>query len=85
MLIKIDMEKAYDHLSWSFIRDTLEMLGLLNTWIRSIMNYEETTRMSVLWNGKKMDWFKPTRGICQGAISPYLFVLCMERLGHIIN
>ena len=86
MLIKIDLEKAYDRLSWSFIRDTLEKLGVPNTWIMNIMNCVETTRMSVLWNGKKLDWFKPTKGIRQGdAISPFLFVLCIERLGHIIN
>ena len=42
--------------------------------------------MSVVWNGKTLDWFKPTRGIRQGdAISPYLFVLSMEILGRLIN
>ena len=33
-----------------------------------------------------MEWFEPTQGLRQGdAISLYLFVLCMERLGHIIQ
>lgn len=37
------------------------------------------------WNGERADFFKPHRGICQGdPISPYLFVICMDKLSHMI-
>lgn len=43
-------------------------------------------KISIILNGKNLEWFSPSRGICQGnAISPYLFVLCMERLEHLID
>ena len=50
------------------------------------MKCVESSRMSIIWNGDKLEWFWPIRGIHQGdSISPYLFVLCIERLGHVIN
>ena len=52
----------------------------------NIMHCIEIVRMYVYWNRKNLEWFKPTREVRQGDyISPYLFVLCMERLRHIIN
>ncbi|XP_038687586.1 uncharacterized protein LOC119986972 [Tripterygium wilfordii] len=86
MAIKIDLEKAYDRLSWEFIQDTLQEIGFTDAWVRNIMSCVSTSRMSIVWNGQQLDWFKPSRGVRQGdAISPYLFVLCVERLGHLIN
>ena len=55
-------------------------------WVDNIMHCVESSRMAILWNGKKLEWFEPTQGLRQGdAISLYLVVLCMERLGHIIQ
>lgn len=56
MMFKIDLEKAYDRLDWSFIRDTLKQAGLHEIWIDRIMTCVETSRLAVLWNGERMDW-----------------------------
>ncbi|KAL4343532.1 hypothetical protein AHAS_Ahas11G0087800 [Arachis hypogaea] len=42
--------------------------------------------MRVLWNGEELDEFFPSRGIRQGdPLSPYIFVLCIERLSQLVN
>ena len=45
-----------------------------------------TSTISVLFNGGALEPFHLTRGIRQGdPLSPYLFILCMEVLGAMIN
>lgn len=86
MTIKIDFEKAYDRLKWSFIRDTLGEMNLPIRLIDIIMECVTTSNLRVLWNGEKTEAFKPSRGIRKGdPLSPYLFVLCMERLNQVIE
>ena len=86
MMVKIDFEKAYDRLKWSFIRDTLLEICLPQTMVDVVMNCIESAKLSILWNGEPMEFFHPSRGIRQGdPLSPYLYVLCMERLSHLIE
>ena len=86
MLIKVDLEKAYARISWKFIKETLKKAGLPYLWIKNILHYVKTIITSIVWNGNPLKWFRSSRGIRQGdPISPYLFVLYMEQLGHIIS
>lgn len=86
MAIKIDLEKAYDWLSWSFIRDILVDIGLPGGFIDLVWNCISSVRMRMLWNGEALEEFTPTRGIRQGdPLSPYLFVLCLEKLFQMID
>lgn len=86
MLLKLDLEKAYDRIRWDFLEDTLQAVGLSENWIRWIMDCVTGSSMTLLWNGEKSTAFKPQRGLRQGdPLSPYLFVLCLERLCHLID
>lgn len=86
MLLKLDLEKAYDRLRWDSLEDTLRAVGLTEGWVGKIMECVSGPSMNILWNGKKSESFKPSRGLRQGdPLSPYLFVMCMERLCQMIN
>ena len=86
MAIKIDLEKAYDRLDWSFLINSLKDAGINDHFCNLIQHCVSFASMNVLWNGECTDEFFPSRGIRQGdPLSPYLFVLCIERLSHLIQ
>ena len=85
MVVKVDVEKAYDRLNWNFIIDTLHDISIPHRLIMVIMKGFMSTTMQVSLNGELTDEFKPTRGVGQkDPLSPYLFVLCMKCLSHLI-
>jgi hypothetical protein len=85
MVFKIDLEKAYDNVSWDFLQACLTQNGFPPVTVKLIMYCVTSSSLSILWNGRRLSNFTPTTGLRQGdPLSPYLFVLCMEVLSRSI-
>ena len=84
--MKVDLKKAYDRLEWSFVHNVLLAFRFPSNLIKIIMSCISTSSISVLVNGKALNAFYPSKGIRQGDhLSSYLFILCMEYLGNLIE
>ena len=76
--IKLDLEKVYDQLEWSFIKESLEFFQMPPNLITLIMNIISSTQFHILWNETPFPEVVPSRSIRQGnPLSPYLFLLCL--------
>lgn len=85
MVIKIDLEKVYDRVNWSFLRTVLEAAGVGTNLLELIMFCVMSPSLSVVWNGQRLTPFQPSQGIRQGdPLDPYLFLLCMDVLSQMI-
>lgn len=74
MAIKIDHEKAYDHLLWEFVKDSLEDVGFPNHLTQVIWSCISSTSMKALWNGEALESFSPSRRLLQG--DPVSCLMC---------
>ena len=84
--VKTDVSKAYDRVEWNFLETTMRLFGFSETWIKWIMGAVKSVNYSVLVNGIPHGTIEPQRGIRQGdPLSPYLFILCVDILSHLIK
>eukprot|EP00253_Pinus_taeda_P015841 PITA_15841 len=86
MIMKLDLSKAFDKLSWSYIQQMLLAFGFNATWARWIMNLISSPNFSILLNGSPSKPFRPSRGIRQrDPLSPFIFVLMAEGLNRLLH
>lgn len=55
MVVKIDLEKAYDRVSWPFLREVLKVTRFSPHLTELIMSCIMSTTLTVLWNGQKLN------------------------------
>ncbi|KAL5559056.1 hypothetical protein UlMin_035267 [Ulmus minor] len=77
--------KAYDRLSWDFVKQVLAAFGFSHCWIQWISICLSTVNMKLLINRLLFGDIKPKRGLQKGdPISPYIFILCTEVLSRLL-
>ncbi|XP_022895208.1 uncharacterized protein LOC111409387 [Olea europaea var. sylvestris] len=85
-LLKIDISKAFDSVSWDFLKSVLEGLNFPLRFVQWIMECVTTPTYSVALNGSMYGFFKGGKGLRQGdPLSPFLFVICLEYFSRIIK
>jgi hypothetical protein len=81
LILKIDLKKAYDCISWDFLRLVLLQCGFGLSTTKWIMGCITSATFAVLINGEPTKFFHSGRGLRQGCpLSPLLFILIMEGL-----
>jgi hypothetical protein len=84
-MIQLDLQKAYDMVDWSALKDILQEVSIPNTFISWIMTTVTTVSYRFNINGKYTDRMEAQRGIRQGdPLSPLLFVITMEYLNRLL-
>lgn len=61
--IKVDFEKAYDRVSWGFLRKIMMRLGANQLWCEWIDQCIFNAKIAILVNGVPSKWIKTKRGL----------------------
>eukprot|EP00253_Pinus_taeda_P035172 PITA_35172 len=86
IILKIDLAKAFDRVSWLYLKMILIHLGFPQNFISWIMACITTPTFSVLINGSASQFFHSERRLRQGCpLSPLLFLIVMDALSQLID
>jgi len=85
-MIKVDLSKAYDMVSWFYLRLILTHVGFYHRFVLWVTNCITSVSFFILINWETSPFFSPGRGPKQGCpLSRLLFLLIVEGLSRLIK
>ncbi|VFQ87851.1 unnamed protein product [Cuscuta campestris] len=85
IMVKLDMAKAFDKMSWTYLEAILKAFGFNEQATSLLLQNLRATHLSILINGKPTGYFKINRGVKQGdPLSPLLFIIGSEGFSRVL-
>jgi hypothetical protein len=85
VIFKIDFEKAYDKVKWSFLQQAIRMQGFPHKWCDWVTSFVEGGSVGIKVNDGIGHYFQTLKGLRQGdPLSPMLFNIVVDMLAVLI-
>jgi hypothetical protein len=86
VIFKVDFEKAYDKVNWSFLQQILRLKGFSPLWCQWVQQFVSRGSVAVKVNNDVGRYFQTKKGLHQGdPLSPILFNLVADMLAIFIT